>query len=77
MDVRVHSLVFLACCFIFLGGGACHMACGVLVPHGGTEPMPSAVKAWSPDHWATRDVPALFLYICYKRLNTVETWPES
>ena len=53
------------------------MACGVLVPHGGTEPMPSAVKAWSPDHWTTRDVPALFLYIYYKRLNTVETWPES
>ena len=28
-----------------------HAACGVLVPWPGIEPVPSAVKAWSPNHW--------------------------
>ena len=31
-------------------------ACGVLVPQLGTEPMPSAVEAWSLNHWANREV---------------------
>ena len=26
-------------------------ACGVLVPWPGIEPVPSAVKAWGPNHW--------------------------
>ena len=33
-------------------------ACGVLVPQLGTEPMPSAVEAWSLNNWANRE----FLY---------------
>ena len=28
-----------------------HAAWGVLVPWPGIEPVPSAVKAWSPNHW--------------------------
>ena len=31
------------------------MACRMLAPGSGTEPMPSAVKAWSPNHWNTRE----------------------
>ena len=33
----------------------CHTACGILVPQPGTEPEPSAVKAWSPNHWTVRE----------------------
>ena len=35
-----------------------HNACGVLVPRPGIEPMPPTVAARSPNHWATRKVPA-------------------
>ena len=34
-----------------------HAACRILVPQPGIEPMPSAVKVWSPHHWATREFP--------------------
>ena len=41
-----------------LGGGGSHsIACGILVPWPEIEPMPSAVKAWSPNHWTPREVP--------------------
>ena len=33
------------------------MACGVLLPWPATEPMPSAVKSWSTNHWTTREFP--------------------
>ena len=33
--------------------GLCCVACGVIVPLPGTEPVPSAVKAQSPNHWTT------------------------
>ena len=35
--------------------GLCCVACGIIVPLPGTEPMPSAVKAQSPNHWTTRE----------------------
>ena len=39
--------------------GPRRMACGILVPQPGIEPGPSAVKAWSPNHWTTREFPIL------------------
>ena len=39
-------LVVQVICFAFWPW---HMACGILVP------WPSAVKAWSPNHWTARD----------------------
>ena len=30
---------------------------GSLVPQPGIEPMPPIVKAWSPNHWTTREFP--------------------
>ena len=33
------------------------VACGILVPRPGTEPGPSAVRVWSPNHWTTREFP--------------------
>ena len=35
------------------------VACGILIPQPGIEPMPSAVKAWSPNHWTSREVSQL------------------
>ena len=31
-----------------------HVACGILVPQPGIEPVPSAVKAQNPNHWTAR-----------------------
>ena len=35
----------------------CHGTCGVLVPQPGIQLVPTAVKAQSPNHWTTREVP--------------------
>ena len=35
------------------------MACGILVPQPGTESRSSAVKAPSPNHCSTREIPCL------------------
>ena len=36
---------------------------GILVPQPGVKPRPPAVKAWSPNHWTTREFPIYCLYI--------------
>ena len=38
--------------------------CRILVPSPGTEPVPLAVKAWSPNHWAATEFP-VFSFIIY------------
>ena len=45
---------FCCCCFVFRTH---HEAYGILVPWPGIEPMPSAVKMWSPNHWTAREFP--------------------
>ena len=35
----------------------CCRACRILVPQPGIEPGPSAMKAWSPNHWTSREFP--------------------
>ena len=37
----------------------CHSACGISVPILEIEPRPTAVVAWSPNHWTTRESPCL------------------
>ena len=34
------------------------MAFGILTPQPGSEPMPLAMKVWSPNHWITREFPS-------------------
>ena len=47
------------------------MDCGIFVPGPGMEPRPSAVKAWSPDHYMTGELlggkfcDALYLWKCF------------
>ena len=35
------------------------VACGILAPRPGTEPVPPAVEAWSLNHWTAREVPII------------------
>ena len=47
-------LFVLLCCVVFVV-----LACGILVPPPGIEPMPTAVEAWSLNHWTAREVPVM------------------
>ena len=38
------------------------MACGILVPQPGIEPVPAAVEARSFNQWPTREVPTVFYF---------------
>ena len=42
------------CCFGFFLAATC-VTYRILVPQPGIETMPSAVKAWGPHHWTTRE----------------------
>ena len=44
------------------------MACRILVPLPGFEPVPPAVDAWSPNHWTTREFP--IITVLYVRKQT-------
>ena len=41
---------------IFFSSWPCRAACGILVPGPGIEPVPSAVKTQSPNHWTAREL---------------------
>ena len=38
------------------------MACGILVPQLGIEPMPPALETWSFNHWTSMEVPIVPVY---------------
>ena len=40
----------------------CHAACMILVPWLGTEPGPTAVKSWSPNHRTAREFPGMSFF---------------
>ena len=61
--------------FLFLFFWLHHVACGILVPRLGIEPKPSAVRAWSPNHWTAREFPRLFKVGRYPRGHLMEHSP--
>ena len=52
-DFRLFTTVIMPPSFFFFNffGGQ------ILVPQSGIEPIPLAVKTWSPNHWTTKEVP--------------------
>ena len=60
--------VFLFCfvlrCYLFVYFWPCPVACRILFPRPGIKPSTSAVKVQSlNNHWTTREVPCLFLFL--------------
>ena len=58
-----------------------HVARGILVPRPGIEPTPSAVKARSPNHWISGEVPMTSVLIRNRRGEDTgregkAIWPE-
>ena len=47
---------------LFLSLG--HVACRILVPCPGVEPVPTAVEAWSPNHQTAREFPKFTIFKC-------------
>ena len=45
--------------FIFL---LCYMACEILVPLPGMDTASPVLEAWSPNPWATREVPTMWCF---------------
>ena len=59
--------------------GPCCVICGILLPQSGIECRPSALKAWSPNHWTTKKFPKkCFLEDCEFKLTTTRrgSWEE-
>ena len=55
------SCILFICLFVYLFIFRLHcVACGILAPRPGIEPMPPALGAQSLNHWTTREVPAFF-----------------
>ena len=51
----IFALLFSFLVFFWLR----HVACGILVPQPGIEPVPPAAEAQSPNRWTAREVPHL------------------
>ena len=47
--------------FLVFGFWLCNVACGIFFHRPETEPMSSAEKVWSPNHWTGRELSSLFL----------------
>ena len=47
------------------------MACRILVPRPGIEPVPHAVEARSPNHWTAREVPIYTFFVRLLSLGVV------
>ena len=55
--------------FFFFIFWLCHMACRILVPQPGIEPMPPAVEAQSPNCWTAREFLNKFLKFFFKNFE--------
>ena len=61
--------VLKALFFCFFG----HVACRILVPSPGTEPMPPAMEAWSLTYWTAKEVlGSIFLNMVSARVSSRE-----
>ena len=55
-EISSISLLFFYFLFFFFFFLAAHVTCGILVPRPGSEPVASALRALSLDHWTIREV---------------------
>ena len=56
--IWVYVIMLDFCFLVFLRWFWTHrMACRILVPEPGIEPMPPAMEVWSPNHRTTREFP--------------------
>ena len=52
------------------------MALKILVPQPGMEPVPTVWKAWSLNHWTTREVPPLSSHFVRQGKISESPWVE-
>ena len=56
-QAQLHEFFFILKFYLFMYFCLYHGAYGILDSQPGTEPMPTAMEAWSLNHWTTREVP--------------------
>ena len=54
----------------------CHLACKILVPWPGIEPVSLAVEVRSPNHWTARESPLSFLHLFFSYLSPLVFWTD-
>ena len=59
--------------FIFIYFWPWYVACGILVPGPGIEPVPPTVEAQSLNHWTTREVPYPHFIVEEKSKNSLKS----
>ena len=59
------DILFLKLIYFLIYFWLRHTACRILVPRPGIEPVPSAVKALSPNHWTAREFPTSFFNVIF------------
>ena len=62
INVTVKAGPYYCIFFCFWPHWRCE-GCGALVPPPGIKPMPPALGAWSLNHWSSREVPILLLFV--------------
>lgn len=55
--------------YIFFSIFRPHVACRILVPHPGTESVPSAVEAWCLNYWIARDASVCIIFFIRTKLK--------
>ena len=61
--VHIHIYIYIYFFFFFFFHFWWHcMACGILVPYTGIEPVPSAVKAWCCNYCVAREFPKILYF---------------
>ena len=63
----IHRHIAMSVVFPFFG--LCRVACGILVPQPGIEPMYPALDEWGLNHWTTREVPTCFSFLFSLGIN--------
>ena len=60
--------------FVFLFIYFCFVACGILFPRPGIEPVLPAIKEQSTNHWTAREFPLFFKFTLKEVFSISETW---
>ena len=66
----IQCMIHVGTWYFFFFFWLCHMACRILVPQPGTEPVPPAVEVQSLNHRAAREVPTWYFLMVMLKIMT-------
>ena len=69
MFIPISFFVVVVVCFAFQPH---HVACGILIPWPGIEPVTPALEAQNLNHWTIKEVPLLVITIKFQTEQSLE-----